>query len=111
MGHHYPRTTLPEPGIRPFFRIAGALLFAALAALLLLESTRTWSAAAVVAKNCDAERRLGVLVCNATNWLLKILPSSLHGPLSAMAGTFAGIFLLAMAWLLLRPLVARRPKS
>jgi hypothetical protein len=111
MRHDFPTTTLPALGIRPFFRIAGALFFAALAASFLLESSRIWSAVAVVTKNCDAERRLGVLICNATNWLLEVLPASLQGPLSAMAGTFAGIVLIGLAWLLLRPLVARRPKS
>ena len=111
MRHEYPRVNLSEPGIRPFFRIAGALLFLASAALLLWDSSRIWSAAAVAGESCDAERRLGVPVCYAINWLLKILPSSLHGPLSAVLGTFAGIFGLGVAWILLRPLLARRPKA
>ncbi len=96
--------TPTDTTVRPFFRVIGAVFLAAISLLFVYRAARLVEASTVLPEKCDGGRLLGRLVCSASNRMLELLPSSLHGPLSALAAIAFAILLLAGSWWLLKPL-------
>lgn len=96
--------------VRPLFRVLGAVFLGACASIFIHQAVKLLDATTVRPEICDRGKLVGRLLCTVSNWTLEVMPKSLQGPLSALAGAAVALVLIALAWILLRPLVSAAAK-
>jgi hypothetical protein len=92
--------------VRPSLRVIGALGSVLLSFVFAHASFPFFSAPKVLPENCSRQSR-GRLICEFGNILMSLLPDSVQGPAEAISGLLLAALFLYVAWLLIRPLLAR----
>lgn len=92
--------------IRPFFRVAGAVLLAFLSYVFFVQGLPLFGATSIAPEQCHANKQR--LLCELGNWLLSITPIDLQGPIAAIAHLLMATLLAAVISLLVKPLFKRR---
>jgi hypothetical protein len=101
----------PNPqdvGVRPFFRVPGALFTGFLAYFYLATAIPLFSVKHLAPRICSQRRIVARLLCQFEQDLLNGLPDEMQGPLEAVGRILFALAWVYATWWLLKPLLTRR---
>lgn len=100
-----------DSSVRPAFRVIGALLLVGVATLFALEAVQVFSYKGEVVSTCARETSSrSRLLCEVGDAMLRIFPTSSQTTVLGIAiGCFSAALLL-LAWLLIKPQIAKNVK-
>lgn len=94
--------------VRPTLRVLGAIVMLLLAALMVYDSVRFFSAETISLKSCAGEYKASSkILCEIGNSIVSILPAQMQGPLEGLAHLATAALLILLSWMLTKPLYAR----
>jgi hypothetical protein len=91
--------------VRPFFRVLGALLFAFLIFVEVMQAIPLFRVDSVAPEACKPNKHM--ILCELGNLVLGVTPSNWQGPLAGTAYISFAFLLAFVLWLLVRPLIKR----